>query len=298
MSFRIESILAGLILLVAIPAQAETTGMATLGYAHISSPDSNSDINGATLDLTGTLALSGGLTFGADLGLARLSSDGDHLTLSNVALRGSYGFAGGLSLGGYLEAAHIGLGGGDSSNIRSYGIEGGFARGAYSLAAYVGASKFNDIFDEDTTDYGIRFAWQPDQRAAVWALAQRTEPNDSASGSGVTQLGLAGAFAFNAQWTGFGGLTRASTDGSKLTAGSLGVAYDLSQSTPIPAILGLELSRLQSDDGGDNISANTLRISLSFPLGGRRPVVPLDSLAEGVRNPRHSALTGLALASF
>ncbi|MCA9796836.1 MAG: porin, partial [Candidatus Eremiobacteraeota bacterium] len=273
-------------------------GSAGLKYGFFKVDDS--ELNQAGLNLNGTYMFSGGASVAGELNFSRLSgddSDGD-VSLLGGRLDGRYPFAEDFYIGAYMEAFKIRTDDPtDDTEAISFGLLGGMVRGPFSFGGYLGKTRVS--FDGDSAsavDLGLTLGYEPDGPWAVWALIQHSTGQDDdflGSDDSLTTLGLAGVYDLGPQWRLFGGATVTRTSGLTLTTFGLGAGYDLSKVSGVPVTLGIELQHfISSGEDDDSLTANSVKLSLTFPFGAKGRVLPAGSLADNVRYPYRSAISG------
>ncbi|MGP3698076.1 porin [Rhodobacter sp. NSM] len=280
-------------------------GAVTLGYGMTDLSGTDADMNTLSLDGRFGLALDNGLRFGVDLSGATTDIEdvSEDVTQSFAGLYGGYGFQNGATLGLYGEQARIDLEDLGDATIRSYGLMAGYQSEGSQITGFYGESDTGDELPDgvDVTDFGATFRYSGLGGATVGASAQRT--TISVDGLGDVDfdfIGLAGSYAVQPGWTLFGGISGASLDliDADLTTLGIGVAYDLSDVMHTNASVSLEVARSELEIAGADGDATSLRLGLSIPLGARGFSVPMNSVADSVLNPRHSAITSADFSAF
>lgn len=286
----------------------EFSGAATLGYGHTSISNGGGDANGFTLDGTGTLAFGNGLFLGMDGSFATVDPDGpaNDIDTTDLGLDLTYQAASGLTVGGYLDYADIdiNLPGGlaADASVTSYGVKGGYTTASFGAEAHVGLSETSPSLPSgvDWTDYGLNLRYRPSERTQIGGHWVNTHLSGPGGSTDITSLGLGASHGFGMGWSAFAGLNWLDLDAanSDVTTFGLGVGYDLSQVTSVPAQLSLELARSNLDTPAGDAHADTIRLGVTLPLGDRGTSAPLNSVSRGVIAPRHNAISTLVDTSF
>lgn len=283
-----------------VAAAQEYSGGVTLGYGHTDVSDSDTDANILTLDGRFGVDLGNGLRFGADISGANVDIDGaaDDLDQSVVGIYGAYGFANGTSAGLYVERADVD----DDLTLTSYGLMLGYEAEGAALGGFYGESDTDPALPNggDVQDYGVTFRYTGAEGYTVGASALRTEISSNGRELNYDFAGIAGSYAVAPSWTLFGGLSDISLDELELdvTTLGLGVSYDLSAVSRANASVSLEVARSETEVSGLEGDETSVRLGLSIPLGSRGFVVPMNSVADSVLNPRHSAMSTSMMSAY
>ena len=152
----------------------------------------------------------------------------------------------------------------------------------------------------DVNDYGFALKYTAMQNVTLGGNVMRTRLSGGGNHVDLDMIGVAGAYAFNDQWTAFSGLTRTkiSDVDAKVTTFGLGVSYDMTSLVKIGSSASLEYAHTKNDlDGGDG-SLNTVRLGVTIPLGHSTGKVPLNSVADSILKPTHSVVSSTVLSAF
>lgn len=283
----------------------EFSGAITLGYSASDLSDTATDVDTMTFDGRFGLEADNGLHFGADISGLKADIDGVSEDV-NETLAGIYGgirFGNGAAGGLYVETAELDIDGLGDVSLDSYGLMAGYEAEGARVSGFYGISETDPDLPAgmDIADFGASFSYTGSEGYTIGASAQRTELSaDGMPDIDIDFAGIAGSYAVSPGWTLFGGLSDASIDliDTDLTTVGFGVSYDLSTVTRANASLSLELARSELEVAGVQGDADTVRLGLSIPLGGRGFTVPMNSVADAVLNPRHNALTSADLSTF
>lgn len=302
------SLLSALVLagLPGMAAAQEFSGAITLGYGMTDLSDVSEDITTTTLDGRFGMDLGNGFRFGADLSVGRGKIDGvpESLTASMIGVYGAYSFDGGFSLGAYVEDAELDIEGAPTDlSATSYGLMAGYDMGQARFGGFLGRTTTDPDLPAgiDVRDFGLTLRYAAAPEFTLGASFVRTEVSDGVTDVDLDFLGVAGAYTIDPTWSLFGGISNASVDliDADVTTFGLGVSYDLSSKLGAGSSLSLELARSNASvGGGGDGHLNTVRLGLSIPLGSQGFTVPMNSVADSIMNPRHSALSSTVLSVF
>lgn len=285
-------------------SQAQTfSGSVTLGYGQGRAPDVSDALATTTLDGRMLYDTGNGLVVAGELSGARVSSDGllGDLSGSSLGLEATQRLHGGLSLGGYVEQNRLDTAEVEAIKATSFGIEAGYAIGAANLALFVGQSRTNFALLNavDVRDLGLTVRYAVGDRLSLGAALVNSAVPFLGADIDLRFLGLAATYSMNDRVSLFGGLTEASIQqfGFDVRTLGLGLSYDMSGVVPFDTALSVELART-SIGFVDSTSVDTVRLGLTFPMGGDETRAPLNSVADTVFNPRRNALSQLLLGVF
>lgn len=291
------------------------SGALTLGYSHSDIPDADARLNGLSLDGRLAYGIDNGITFGTRFNTFRLDAANADLDITGtlMAIDASYAVSDAFSAGIFYEHAEAGMsmmGTSISSVIASntYGIEGSYKTGALELGGFVAASTPGGLLGAglagsglDIRHVGLSAAYVPGNDLTVGGSFINTNLDSGAAGIDVDikYLGLAAVYGLNDSYTLFGGVSRTWLNESgmdaDLTTIGLGLSYDLGAMAGMPLSASVELARTTPDFGGGSTDINSLRLGLTIPLGGNAASAPLNSTADAILNPSHSAITQTVL---
>ena len=293
-------------------AQAQDfSGAVTLGYSHTDIPDADVKVNGLSLDGRLAFSMGNGLTFGARYNTFRLDVAGvdADLTGNLMAFDVSYEVSSAFSAGVFLEHAELGakimgtsIGAIASSN--TFGVEGHYKTGALDFGAFIASGEPGGLValalpGVDLMHYGLSATYTPSDALTVGGTFIRTNLDPSGGpGIDIDYFGLAAVYDVNDTVSVFGGLSQTKTDivDLKATTLSLGGSYDLSAMAGMPLLASLELARTTPELAGTDTHINSIRLGLTIPLGGSSAKAPLNSGADAILSPSHSALSQTLLS--
>ncbi|WP_338092622.1 porin [Salipiger mangrovisoli] len=244
------------------------------------------------------------MTFGFDLSLNKANpEEGEDFDIPAYGLAMSYAFDNGISAGLYAErfTADSDLLLGTDVDFDSYGLSAGYARDTYKVQAFYGATTTDpEIDDIEIRDFGLMAAIAPTEQLTLSARYVRSTLEVYGESGDWETIELAGTYQINDPWAVFGGASFGSADDLTLDIDTygFGVSYNLGAVTSVPATLSLELARTDAELLGEDLTADTVRLGVTFPLGNSGAKLPLNSVAGSVQNGRHSALSSSVLAAF
>ncbi len=290
----------------ALPAAAQDfSGVMTLGYGNSSIDGVEEDISNLSLDGRVKGDFGNGFSMGARLSLNRVEIDevDDSIDVSMIGVTGAYRTPLGLSIGAYAEQADLSTDLlGEDLTLTSYGVMLGYSLVGVDMAAFVGMSETDPELpdDVDIMDYGIVAHYRIGERGIFGGSILVTNIDVGGTDLGIGVAGLAGSYAINDDWMVFAGAADASIGDLDVDATTLGigVAYDLGNATGFNALVSLELARTRFDYGPDDVDDDTVRVGLTIPFGKGGAAAPLNSVADAVLNPTHSAATSAVLGVF
>jgi hypothetical protein len=288
-----------------IGAIAQTfTGGVTLGYGmgdvsiNPPLPSGSFDLNSFTLDGRIAIDLGNGFSVGGRVDRANIDQDLFPVDIAGnlMTLNAAYAFGGGGWVGLYAEDASISI---DLLPIdigsTQYGIEGGYKGAGYAVSAFYGA-------DDDISHFGLAARWTGTPKLTVGGSFTRTNVALFGSDFDVDYFGLAGTYDINDKLNVFAGIgqTSISNADADLTTYGIGVGYDMSGFAKIPMVASIELARSEIGFSGFSnlVDLDTVRIGLTIPFGAGASKAPLNSVADSILNPSHSAISQTILMAF
>lgn len=288
----------------------DISGAATLGYnfADISDGFDSIDVDALTIDGRVNVDVGNGLSFGARASAASLDIEGapDKLGASVIGANVGYRFGNGFSVGTYAEQGTL------SSDmlpfditLKSFGVTGGYDFGKGSIGAFYGTSDMSPSLlspDLDITDFGLTAKYAPMANLTLAGAFTRTNLDVGFDDADIDYLGVAAVYDISSQWTVFGGYANTSLDmgGSDLDLNTfgLGVSYDTTSVLTVNSFASLELARTSTSDLGADLDLDTVRIGMTIPFGSTGSKVPMNSVADSIMNPSHSAITQTGLSGL
>ncbi len=304
MKINMNKLVACALLTVPGAAQAQDiSGAATLGYGNGSISDRGGDMDSFTLDGRGLIAFQNGFNLGLDGSFAHADPDGSgDIGVTDVGVVLEYATFGGAVFGGYVDYADLDGNGffNFDGGLTSYGLTGGYNGQLLQVEANVGWAEVSIARfgpDDKWRDYGVNVAYTPTENTKIAGHWQLSDVSTRFVNTNLYSIGIGASHDFGAGFIGFGGVSRVDYDALAVDATSygLGVGYDLSQVSRLPAQVSLELARTNLDAGGiGDADVDTVRVGFTMPLGNRAKSAPLNSLADSVMTPRHNAVSTLA----
>lgn len=291
---------------VAFGQDVTVSGAATLGLGFHDVSDVPQDLRTTSLDGRLGVDFGNGLALGVEAGVIGIDIDDVPFDLNAdfIGLRGSYAFGNGMSLGLYHERLTLGA---DvlpiDITLKSTGVSAGYATGDLTLGAFVGQSETSPSLgsDIDFRDAGLNAKYAMMPNLTLGAAFQRTTIDTPGTDVDLDFLGLAAAYSVNDKLSVFGGLSRTSLDIVDLDATTmgLGLGYSLADMIGFNATASMELARTDLSAGGLGAGdLDTVRFGLTVPLGAGSTEAPLNSVADSVFNPRHSAINAGLTSAF
>ena len=299
---------ASCIFALAMPLSAiaqEFQGAVTLGYGMSDVSDISEDIDTLTFDSRLGYDFGNGIRVGADFDSVRGKMDGisQDVTGSVLGVYGAYAFANGATLGVYAEEANLDIDGVTIDlSATSFGLMGGYETATSQFGGFVGKTTTDPDLPAgvDIRDFGLSFRHAASDQFTIGGSFVRSEISGPGGDVDLDFIGVAGAYEINPSWTVFGAISKASLDlvDADLTTFGLGVTYDLSSVFHFGSSVSLELARSDASLGGLDGDLDTVRLGFNIPLGAREFNVPMNSVADSVMNPRHSAVSSFVLSAF
>lgn len=278
----------------------------TLGYSSGSSD--LTDYDGFTFGLSSELALSHGVSLGADLDFEKLSEDSEDIKLSRIALEPRYTFGSGVVVGGYLQRTRFEL---DSpvlvanadGHIDSSGLFLGYEAGGLELEAYLGKSETDPALpsEVDIHDYGFRAAFDVSSNLHLAGQYSQSTIDGPGGDIDLDLFSIAGLYSFESGVSIFGayGVADISDTPLDLETISIGAGYEIKDIGNLPpATLSLELVRTSLDAGGPEEDVDVVRLGVSFPIGSGASRVPLNSSTRWLSGDVRTPIPAAVLASF
>lgn len=281
-----------------IAAQAETvTGGLTLSYTQ----HDNDFGDMSTTGVDGRLAvdMDNGLSFGVDLGHSTMSVDGAPFDFNAefMSVSAGYRLGNGLRAGVFADRLTLGV---DVApvdiTLKTNGVELGYAGNGYEVDAFFGKTSLSVPFvSGDIDNLGVSAHYTGVEGLDVGATFLRARLSDGGASADIDFKGAAATYMVNSSVMVFGGIGQLDSEFlGEVDSIGLGASYDLGAMTGFASSLSLEVGRT-SLDGSD---LDVIRLGLSIPLGKSGPVLPMNSVADAILNPRHGALNAGLTAGF
>lgn len=275
-----------LALAMAFPAVAQDyTGAVTLGWGKTTFEDS--DVENTSLNLEGRIqiALGNGVTVGVKAGRESFARDGEQDGIqSTFGANVAYDLGNGAWAGLYVEGRGLGWQGDDwEYTLTTYGIEGGYSFAGIDFAGFIAPA-------DHTNTYGVSAKYAADTYLVASSFkTARTE------GEAEEVFGLAGTYQYNAfgLFAGAEKLRDSRLDGKTVNWG-VGASYTY-ETAVVPVIASIEYGAVEYGFNDYDYKDETVKIGVTFPLGGSKAVAPLNSVADSVINPSKLVSTGINL---
>lgn len=292
--------LLALVLTVApIALQAETvTGGLTLSYT-------KQDTGGPDMKTTGVdgrmkVDFENGFTFGITAGKSKTSQSGSPVELDGefFSLEGGYRFSNGIKVGAFADRLTIGVNLLPIDlSLKTNGLSLGYEGNGYEVEAFVGDTTLSPlVLPFDVRNVGLTASYTGTPGLEVGGAFLRAELSDGSASENIDFKGVAATYVFKDSFMVFGGIAKSDFfDTLALDTTGIGVGYDLGPATGFSSTLSLELAR--TDSGGSS-DIDTVRIGLTVPFGKKGPMLPMNSVADSILNPRHGAFNAAITAAF
>jgi hypothetical protein len=279
-----------------IALQAQTiTGGLTLSFTQQDSDGAKMDTKG--LDGRMKTDFGNGFTFGLDVGVSKMSTDGSSLDIDGefFGIDGGYRFDNGMKAGLFVDRLTLGLGGLIDVTLKTQGLSVGYETNGIDVEAFVGNSSLSLPLPFDVDNIGLTASYTGMPGLEVGGAFLRAEISAGGLSEDIDFKGLAASYVINDSFIVFGGMSRTDLAGlTDLDTVGLGVGYDLSSVAGFASTVSLEAAN--TDFGPSDI--DTLRLGLTLPMGKKGPMVPLNSVADSVLNPRVGALNAALTSAF
>jgi hypothetical protein len=283
----------------------DISGAVTLGYAKSDVSDISQNIYTNSLDARAKVNFDNGVMLGANANAVRGHAQdlSGHITGSVLGVQGGYQLPNSLRFGVYAEKAKLDVTGlGTDLSATSAGITAGYDYAGVNMDGFIGRTTTNPDLPSgvDVNDYGIALKYAAMPKMTVGGSLMRTRISDGGNHIDLDLIGVAGTYEINDQWTAFGGLTRTKVSDldAKVTTFGLGVSYDMTSLVNFASTASLEYANTKLDVGGSDGSLKSLRLGVTIPFGKETGKVPMNSVADSILNPTHSALSSTVLSAF
>ncbi|MDX5401612.1 MAG: porin [Rhodobacterales bacterium] len=286
-----------------LAAAQDLSGGVTLGFGQHDVSEIGQDLSTSSLDGRVDFAFANGMTFGVSAGYLDLGIDGTPMDVNAdfIALNVGYKLSNGLSFGAYAERLNGSVTGLPIDlSLKSIGAEMGYATGNLELGMHLGRTSTSPDLPIDIDNVGLTAKYAAMPNLDIAGAFLRANLSMGGMDADIDMIGLAAAYDINDQFSLFGGVSRTSQDDLDLdvTTMGLGVGYDLAQMTGMASVVSLELARTDLSMGPGSTDLDTLRLGLTFPLGGKGTEAPLNSVADSIFNPRHGAVNAALTGAF
>lgn len=287
-------------------AAQELSGGVTLGFGSHDIEELDQGLSTKTLDGRVALAFENGMTVGVAAGYLDLGID-DTSTSSDgkfVGLDLGYRFTNGASLGAYFEQLTLGVEGlGDDLKLKTVGLSAGYSMAGLDIEGFIGETTISPdglTGDADIRNIGLTAKYSALPNLDIGAAVVRARIDSSGDSLDIDLIGIAAAYDFNDRFSAFGGISKTSIElaDSDITTFGLGVGYDLTQMTGMASVVSLEFARTDLSLSGSSVDLDSVRLGLTFPLGGKGSEAPLNSVADSIFNARRGAVNAGLTGAF
>lgn len=289
-----STLLALLISAAPVAAQAEiVTGALTLSYTEHS--NDFGDMTTTGLDGRMVIDMENGLTFGLDLGQSSMSVDGIPIDIESdfYGLNAKYAFGNGMNAGVYMDRFAIGLDGIPIElTLKSKGVTLGYVGNGFEAEAFYGNT---DVIMVDIDNFGVAGSYTGMEGLELGAVYHRSRLSIGGSSENLDFKGVAGTYMATPSLMVFGGFGTLDVLGmGDLDSMGLGISYDLAGATGFASSLSLEYGQTSLD----GLDLDVIRVGWTIPLGKKGAVLPMNSVADSILNPRHGALVAGLTSGF
>ncbi|SLN14265.1 hypothetical protein ROG8370_00340 [Roseovarius gaetbuli] len=306
MSMKLNMIIGAVIASIPVVSSAQDAGGAiTLGYGASSVSGATGDLSTLSLDGVGNIALNNNFNIGFYGSLVNVDEDrtSNDVSASDFGLTLNYQFVNGVVLGGYFDYATLDLGTFTADiDATSYGGTLAYVTDTFGAEAFLGATETSPSLPSgvDWVDYGLNLRYVISPQARIGGHAVRSDISGPGGDIEISSYGIGGDYGFGAGWSAFGGLSFVDLGNANVDATTfgVGVGYDLKQISSVPAAVSLELSRTDLSQPGASADVDTIRLSVTLPLGNRQNANPLNSVSRSAMSPRHNAVSTLLDSAF
>lgn len=276
--------------------QAETvTGGLTLSYTQHSVDAFGVELDSTGLDGRLAIDMENNLSFGIEIGQSSTSLDGIPIDLEAefYGFDTSYAFGNGMSAGLYMDRFAIGLEGIPIElTLKSKGITFDYVGNGFTAEAFYGTT---DVILVDIDNFGISGSYTGMEGLEIGAVFHRANLSLGGSSANLDFKGVAATYMATPSLMVFGGVGTLDVAGlGELDSKGIGVSYDLGASMGFSSSISLEVG--QTSLGG--LDADVIRAGWSIPLGKKGAVLPMNSVADSILNPRRGALVAGLTSGF
>lgn len=277
------------------------TGALTLSYTEHSEGSDSMDTKG--LDGRLNVDMDNGLSFGFDIGRSNMSQTGVPVDFEAefYSVDARYRFGNGFSAGVFADRLSMGI---DllpiDLTIKTNGFILGYETSDFTVEGIVGSTDVGFFLvvlpDVDIKNYGITGRYTGVEGLNVGATFLRAHLTDGTDSEDIDFAGVAGTYMVHESLMVFAGASSLdmSLGGDNLDAFGLGLSYDLSAQLGFASSVSFEYG--QTSMGGDGL--DVMRLGLTIPLGKAGPVLPMNSVADAILNPRRGAFNAGMTAGF
>lgn len=288
------TLLALLISTAPVLAQAETiTGGMTLTYTELSNDFGDMETKG--LDGRVGIDMDNGFSFGIEMGQSSMSVTGVPVDLEAefYGLNAKYGFGNGMSAGVFMDRFSVGIDGLPIElTLKTNGVTFDYEGNGFEAEVFYGTT---DITSLDVDNYGVAGSYTGVEGLEIGAAFHRAQLSMGGDSADLDFSGVAGTYLVTPSLMVFGGTGQLDLLGlGDLDSTGLGVSYGLGAGAGFSTSLSLEVARTALE--GENL--DVIRVGLTIPLGKQGPVLPMNSVADSILNPRHGALVAGLTAGF
>lgn len=287
-------------------AGQEISGAVTFGFGAHEIDFLGQNLTTASVDGRVEMAFQNGIQLGVSMGYLNLGLGNVPVDLSGdfLGFELGYRFANGAMIGAYAEDLTLRV---DTLpidlSLRSVGVSGGYTLHGVELGAFAGETTTSPdigLLGVGIDNVGVSATYAASPSTDLAAAVVRATIDTAGPDLDIDLVGFAGTHDLNDQVSLFGGFSRTSIDllNLNVTTVGVGMGYDVSAFTGMATSLSLEVARTQLSQGGGSGNLDTVRLGLTFPLGGKGSEAPLNSVADSIFNPRRGALNAALTGAF
>jgi hypothetical protein len=281
----------------------EIAGGVTLGFGKHTISDIDQDLTTASLDGRANITFSNGFTLGVSAGYLDVDIDNVpvSLTADFIGLDVGYKLSNGVAFGVYSENLTAKISGVPIDiSLRTLGGRVDYATGDLVVGAHIGRSSTSPDIGINIDNYGLTGKYTIQPNLDIGGAFLRAHLSGGGTSVDVDLVGIAAAYDVNSQVSIFGGVSNTSIDliNADITTYGIGAGYSLADMTGVASSVSLELARTDLSAGGPSTNLDTVRLGLTFPLGGKGTEAPLNSVADSIFNPRHGAVNAALTGAF
>lgn len=281
----------------------DISGAITNGFGRHSISGIDQEITTNTLDGRVSLAFENGMTLGVEGGyieLGQSNTDG-RITAPFVGIDVGYTMSNGLSFGIYVEELTGQVSGFPLDvSLQSFGAEIGYQTGNLELGLQSGRTSLSPELVENVDTLGLTAKYAVSPALDIGATWLRASLELGPMTADVDLTGLAASYDVTDDLLIFGGISRSTLGDADLEVSTmgLGAGYRLTKLVGVASTLSLEVARTRISMSGSGQDLDTVRLGMTFPLGGKDTEVPLNSVADSVFNPRAGAINSTLTSAF
>lgn len=220
-----------------------------------------------------------GFTFGLEVGASRMSADGAAMDIEGefVAIGAGYRFANGMKAGLFADRLTFSFGAPIDITLKTNGLSLGHEGSGFDVEAFVADTSTSIPPGFEIGNKGIIAKDNGVAGLELGAAYLRAELSSGGASQDTDFKGIATTYVVNDSHILFGGVAKTDHFGlADIDTTGIGVGYDLGAMTGFSATVSLDAA--QTDLATTDI--DRARLGVTFPLGRKGPMLPLNSVAE------------------